>query len=106
MEKVWEELKKIEAQAEAIRSEAQKSATDITKLSQQKAEALVANSKTYAEQDAEKLFSTAVQEANLDRTKQLEANKEAAAKLRDRAEKRMDQAAQRVRDAVLGEVSP
>ncbi len=106
MEKVWEELKKIEAQAEAIRSEAQKSATDIAVQAQQRAETLIVNGKTYAEQDAKTLLSAAVEEANRDRANQLEANKKNADKLRNRAEKRMDQAVQTVVKAVLREENP
>ena len=49
MEKVWEELKKIELQAEQIRIEAQNRAKEITNLANQEAEKLVANSKAYAE---------------------------------------------------------
>ncbi len=52
MEKVWEELKKIEAKADQIKSTAQNKAKEITVLAQQEAEKLVANSKTYAEEEA------------------------------------------------------
>ena len=56
MEKVWEELKKLEAKAEQIKSNAQNKAKEITVLAQQEAEKLVANSKTYAEEEAKQLY--------------------------------------------------
>ena len=82
MEKVWEELKKIEAQAEQIQSEAQNNAKKITALAQQEAEKLVANSKTYAEEEAQQFYMSTIQEANRNRDEQLKANQEANEKLR------------------------
>ena len=53
MEKVWDELKKIEALAEQVRSEAQQNAKEITGLAQKEAEKLLSNSKTYAQKEAQ-----------------------------------------------------
>jgi vacuolar-type H+-ATPase subunit H len=103
MEKVWDELKKIEAQAEQIRNEAQEKAKKMTALAQQKAEELIANSKTYAEEEEQQLYTSLIQEANIKRDEQLKANKEATEKLRAQAEKRMKQAVSKVVNAVLGE---
>ena len=103
MEKVWEELKKIEARAEQIRSEAQDKAKMINVLAQQKAQELIANSKTYAQEEAQQLVNNIVQEANGYRDVQLKANQEATEKLRAQAEKRMEQAAAKVVSTVLGE---
>ncbi len=103
MEKVWGELKKIEAQAEQIRTDAQDKAKQITTLAQQEAEKLVTNSKSYGDAESQKLYQTAVQQANEDREKQLKTNQAAAAKLKAQAEKRMDQAVSAVVDSVLEE---
>ncbi|MGD0644773.1 MAG: hypothetical protein ABSA75_07700 [Candidatus Bathyarchaeia archaeon] len=106
MEKVWEELKKIEAQAEQIRSEAQNRAKKMIALAQQQAEELIANSKKYAEEEAQQLYKSTIQEANRINDEQLKANQEATEKLRMHAEKRMEQAATATVNAVLEETKP
>ena len=89
MEKVWDELKKIEAQAEQIRSEAQDEAKKMTALAQQEAEKLIANGKAYGEEEAQQLYTSTIQEANRNRDEQLKANQEARANLREQAEKQI-----------------
>ena len=74
MEKVWEELKKIEAEAEKIRSDAQQKAQAITAIAQQNSEKLIANSQTYAEEEGQQLYASTVEEANRKRDEQLKAN--------------------------------
>jgi len=103
MEKVWTELKKIEAQAEQIRSEAQDEAKKMTALSQQETEKLIANSKTYAEEETQQFYTRTIQEANHNREEQLKANQEARANLRAQAEKQLEQAVSTVVNSVLGE---
>lgn len=106
MEKVWANLKKIEAEAEQIHSEAQNKAKEITDLAQQEAEKLQADSKTYAEQEAKRIYTNSIDEANRKRDERLGANQEATQKLRTQAEKRMDQAASAIANSVLGEQVP
>jgi len=106
MEKVWEELKKIEAQAEKIRSEAQDKAKKITTLAQQEAEKLIANSRAYAEEEAQQLYASTMEEANHIRDEQLKANQETTEKLRTNAEKRMEGASMAVVNAVFEENKP
>lgn len=103
MEKVWEELKKIDAQAESIHAEAQKAVAKLADVASQKAEKLIANSKMYAEEDAEQLYSREVEASNGEREKLLRENQENVRKLKARAERRVDQAASAVEAAVLGE---
>ncbi len=105
MERVWDELKKIEAQAEGIRAEVQQSADKITNLARQKAEQLIANGKSYAEEEAQRLNEGVVEEANRNRDEQLKTNQASAEKLRLRAEKRLDKAASAVEMSVLGETT-
>ena len=106
MEKVWEELKKIEAQAEQIRSEAQDKAKKMTDLAQKEAEELLANSETYAEEEAQQLYMNTIQEANCNRDELLKANQVAADKLRVQAEKHMESAITKVVNAVIEETQP
>lgn len=103
MEKVWDELKKIEAQAEQIRSEAQDEAKKMTTLAQQEAEKLIANGKAYGEEEAQQLYTSAIQGANRNRDEQLKANQETRANLREQAEKQIEQAVSTVVNIVLGE---
>ncbi len=103
MEKVWEELKKIEAEAEQIRSEAQEKAKNITTLAQQNGEKLIANGQIYAEEEGQQLFTRTVEEANSRRDEQLKANKGDAEKLKVQAEKNMEQATSKVVKAVIEE---
>ena len=103
MEKVWDELKKIEAQAEQIRSEAQNKAKQMIALAQQEAEKLIANGKAYAEDEAQQLYASTIQETNSNCDEQLKANQEATANLRAQAEKQLEQAVSTVVNSVLGE---
>ena len=103
MEKVWEELKKIESQAEQVRSEAQKNAKEITSTAQIEAERLVANSKKYAEQEAQELYTGAVEDANQNREQQLKANQQATETLTKQAQQRMNKASSKIVEAVLEE---
>ncbi len=103
MEKVWDELKKIESQAEQIRSEAQAEAKKMIALAEQEAEKLLANGKAYGEEEAQLLYTSTIQEANHNREEQLKANQEARANLRAQAEKQVEQAVATVVNTVLGE---
>jgi vacuolar-type H+-ATPase subunit H len=103
MEKIWEELKKIEAQAEQIRGETQDKAKKMTILAQQEAEELLANSGIYAEEEAQQLYISAVQTANNSREELLKANHATADKLKVQAEKRMDSAVAKVMNEVIEE---
>jgi vacuolar-type H+-ATPase subunit H len=101
MEKVWDELKKIEAQAEQIQNDAQDRAKKMVLLAKQDAEKLVENSKNYAEAETKKLNTKAIEEANQSRDEHLKANEEAAENLKLKAEKRMENAVSTVVNIVL-----
>jgi hypothetical protein len=103
MEKVWDELKRIEAQAEQIQTEAKDKAKKMTQQAKQDAEKLISNSKTYGDEESQKLYANAVADANQSRDVQLKANQEAAGKLKAQAEKRMDKAITAVVNTVLEE---
>ena len=103
MEKVWDELKKIEAQAEQIRTEAENEAKKMKALAEQEAEKLIANGKAYAEEEAQQLYDSTIQEANRNRDEQLKANQEATVNLKLQAEKQMERAVATLVNTVLGE---
>ncbi len=101
MENVWEELKKIEAEAEKIRSGAQQKAQSITALAQQNSEKLVANSQTYAQEEGQQFYAGTVAEANRKRDEQLKASLAANEKLKVEAGKRMELAVNTVVKAII-----
>jgi vacuolar-type H+-ATPase subunit H len=103
LEKVWDELKKIEAQAEQIQIEARQKAKDMVALAEQEAEKLIVNSKTYAEEEAQQLLVITIQEANRNRNEQLKTNQAAIEKLSAQAANRMEQATTKVLNRILGE---
>lgn len=106
MEKVWDELKKIEAQAVQIQNDAQERAKNMVFLAKQDSEKLIENSRIYAEEESQNLFANAIKEANLNRDEHLKANQEAAGKLKTIAEKRMEKAVLTVVNVVLEETNP
>ena len=103
MQRVWDELKKIEAEAEQIQADAKEKAKNITALSKQESDQLMANSKAYGEEESAKIYNKAVEDANQCRSEMLKANEQEAAKLKSQAEKRMDSAVSAVVAAVLEE---
>jgi vacuolar-type H+-ATPase subunit H len=103
MQKVWEELKSIEAQADQIQSDAKDKAKKIVSQAKKDAEILLANSRTYGAEESQKRYEAAIAEANKNREAQLAENTKAAAKLKSQAEKRMDKAVSAVVKAVLEE---
>jgi len=103
MEKVWEELKKIEAQAEQIRSEAQDKSMQISTMAQKQAQTLSLNAKNYSAEEIKQLESTASQEINCKRNEKLKESQQTAEKIRKSAEKRMDHATNLIVKNVLGE---
>jgi vacuolar-type H+-ATPase subunit H len=103
MQKVWEELKSIETQAEQIQTDAKDRAKKITQQAKKDADTLLQNSKTYGAEEGQKCYKAAVDEANKKRMDQLAENEKAAAKLKAQAEKRMDTAVAAIVKAVLEE---
>ncbi len=102
MERVWAELRRIEAQADQIRSEAQTKAKEMVNVAKQEAEQLLATSKTYAEKQGHDLKQREIREANKSRVAKLKASDENLDEVERVARKRMPVAEQAVVDAVLG----
>ncbi len=103
MEKVWSELKKIEAKAEEIRSEATAKAKQIGNLSQQEAEELIATSKSYADEEAKALVAKAAKEAAIAGKERMRNAKKETKKLRLQASENMEKAVDLIVQAVVGE---
>jgi vacuolar-type H+-ATPase subunit H len=103
MEQVWDELKKIEAQAQQIRSEAQIRSKQLTDFADQRTDQLIAHAKTYAEQDTTSHYEAAMQEATHKHDTQLEQSKQSVAAVQAQAQNRLNEAVRLVVKAVLGE---
>ncbi len=103
MEKVWAELKKIEAQADQIREEAERKSKEISATAEQDAERLLTNSKTYSEEDAQIMQEAATVEAFQNREAELKASQETIDNITQKAKRHIDEAASTVVSAVLGE---
>jgi len=103
MEKVWEELKKIEAEAEKIRSSAQQQAQRINAVAQQNSEKLIANSQAYGEEEGQQIYASTVEEANRKRDEQLKTSQASTEKLKVQAGKRMELAVEAVLNEIIKE---
>ncbi len=103
MEHVWEELKKIEAQAQQIRSEAQTRSKQITDYADKQAEQLVEHAKAYAEQDAQTQNDTLMKQANQKHDQQLQASQQTIAEVQTQAQKRLSESVDLIVKSVLGE---
>ena len=106
MERVWEELKKIETEAERIHSEASKKSEELHAIAKKDAEKLLSVSKKHAEAEANELLNKYRREASNERNARLEKNKIFIKELRATVEKRFDKAVNTVFDAVLGKIEP
>lgn len=101
MEKIWEELVKIEEEADLIRSEALDKSKQIIKITRDESEKLISDSETQANEEARELLEAFRASANKEREDALEKNEEFIKELRRSAEKRMDEAVKAILDIVL-----
>ncbi len=86
MERIWDELKKIELQAEQIRAEAQNNSAQLVNLARKEGEQLVAKARAYAEEDSQQFYRNSIQEANKSYEEKLKISKENGEKLMVHAE--------------------
>jgi vacuolar-type H+-ATPase subunit H len=106
MERVWEELRKIETEAERIHSEASKKSEELLAIAKKDAEKLLSVSKKNAESEANDLLNKYRREAANERDVKLEKNKVFIKELRTTVEKRFDKAVNTVFNSVLGKIKP
>ena len=102
MEKIWEELKKIERGADLIRFEALDKSKEMIKVVGEESEKLISDSKKQANEEAKELLEKSTEAANEERVNALKKNEEFVEDLRKLAEKRMDEAVKMIFDAMLG----
>jgi F0F1-type ATP synthase membrane subunit b/b' len=106
MEKVWEELKKIEDQAQQIRLEAEEKAKEIINLAEKEAETLVNDSQTYSKEESEKIVNNAISEATKTRESELKEYSAFLERLKKKAEKRLPKVEKIIIDTTLGKREP
>ena len=104
MEKVWEELRKIEDKAEQLRSETLKTSEKLMDVARKDAEKLLSLSKKYTESEADKLLKARMNQAEKERAADLEKNEKSIKELKATVEKQFDKAVDTVFDAVLGKI--
>jgi F0F1-type ATP synthase membrane subunit b/b' len=104
MEKVWEELRKIESKAENIHSETLKKSEELITVANKDAEKLLSVSKKHTEAEANKLLTKYLQEAADERVAELEKNEESIKDLKATVEKHFDKAVDTIFDALLGTI--
>ena len=104
MEKVWEELRKIENEAEHIHSETLKKSEELIAIAKKDAEKLLSVSEKHTEAEANELLNKYREEAASEHDASLEANKKTLKELRKTVEKCFDKAVNTVFDAVLGSI--
>lgn len=102
MEKVWEELKKVESEAERIRSESAKASSKMVEMAAREADIIINKSAEYAMEEGQELRDAAVAEANKERDLMLEANASFVKKLAATAKTRLEDAVEIVFEVVLG----
>jgi len=104
MEKVWEELRKIEDKAEQIRSETLNTSEKLMDIARKDAEKLLSLSKKHTESEADKLLKARIDQAEKERAADLEKNEKSIKELKATVEKQFDNAVDTVFDAVLGKI--
>jgi len=103
MERILEELKKIEDESEKIRLEASKKAEEIIKLARQRSEKLVTDAEKDAERTIDKLMENFRNRMKKRHNELMSSCELEIAKLRNIAEKNMDLAVNQIFKAVIGE---
>jgi len=104
MEKVWEELKKIEGKAEQINSETLRRSEELIALAKKDAEKLLLLSRKHSEAEAKELLNKFLKDGEKERDAALEKNEKSIQELKIMVEKNFDKALDTVFNAVLGKV--
>lgn len=101
MEKIWEELRKIEKEADLIRSEALGKSKQIIMIARAESEKLISDSKIQMNEEADELLKRFREAIRKESEDALEKNEEFVKELRKSAEKRIDEAVKTIFDVVL-----
>jgi len=102
MEKVWDELRKIEKEAELMQEEGTRRSKAISEAADKEAEKIISNSKIYANDEAKRLREASVKKANENRESMIKENEAAISRIKVAAKKRNEKAISFVVDQVLG----
>jgi vacuolar-type H+-ATPase subunit H len=104
MEKLWEELRKIENEAEHIHSETLKKSEELVAIAKQDAEKLFSASKKHIEAEADELLNKYREEAAKERDAALQKNEDIIKELGKTVENRFEKGVNMIFDAVLGKI--
>jgi len=103
MERILEELKRIEDEAENIRLEASKKAEEIVRLAHQRSDKLIADAEKDAERVIDELMKNFRESMKKKHEEILRSCELEISKLRKTAKRRMDLAVERIFKIVVGE---
>jgi F0F1-type ATP synthase membrane subunit b/b' len=104
MERVSEELAKIERESANIRSAASRKSEEMIAVAEEEAKKLISDLRKDAEEEAEELINKFVKEANEDREEELKKSEENTKELIMTSKKHINEAEKVIFDSVLGEV--
>jgi vacuolar-type H+-ATPase subunit H len=104
MEKVWEELKKIESEAEQIHSETLKKSEELVAIAKEDAKKLLSITEKNVEIEVNELLNRLRRNTTKERNDALEKNEENIKDLMKSVEKRFDEAVDTTFDAILGKI--
>jgi vacuolar-type H+-ATPase subunit H len=104
MEKVWEELKKIEGKAKQINSDTLKRSEELITIAKKDAEKLLSLSRKHTEAEVNELLNKVLKEDAKEREAALEKNEKTLQEMREMVEKNFAIALDTVFNAVLGKV--
>ncbi len=105
MEKVWNELKKIESNAEQINAEAKEKSKQIETFAEQKSEKLVASARIYATEEAERERDIILKQTHEIHDQNIRKNQQNVELIRENAQRRMKKATNRIFSAIVGEAA-
>lgn len=101
MEKIWEELVKIERVADSCRSEASDKSKEIIRVARDYSEKLLLDINAQASEEAEELLVKIREEAKKEHNDAVAKNEQFLIELENNAEKRIDEAVELVFNSVL-----
>jgi len=104
MEKVWDELRKIESKAEQINSETLKKSEELIAVAKKDAKKLLSLSKKHTESEINDLLTTYLNQATKEHDTAIEKNEKAIKELKTTVEKNFDKSIDAVFNAVLGKI--
>ncbi len=101
MESVWNELRKIESEAERIHLEAENKSKEILRTAKEEGEKLLQDAEAYSNEEASRILEKLSLQGKKERDRILQENEKGIERLRKMASANMDEAAGAIFEALL-----